>query len=117
MTYQQINEAIEDCYKRLSELKRMKEEVDDNPFNSKYLKLIDESGTSIFYIKKVHRDVFNHFSALTGVQMYIEGIAEFQDKAYLTVQQLAGKEIQTITRGEFEQLFDLGLENIQNVEY
>lgn len=84
MTYQQINESIEACYQRLSELKRMKAEADDNPFNSKYLKLIDEDAVSIFYIKKVHRDTFNHFSAFTGMQMYIEGIVAFQDKAYLT---------------------------------
>lgn len=95
----------------------MKEEADDNPFTSKYLKLIDENSISIFYIKKVHRNVFNELSALTGVQMYIEGIAEFQDKAYLPTYQLAGKEIQTITREEFDELFDKGLENIQNVEY
>lgn len=117
MTYQQINDAIEACYERLNELKEMREKADDNPFSSKYLKLIDEDTTSIFYIKELHRNAFDEVTGITGMQMYVRGIAEFQDKAYLHVNQLAGKEIQTITREEFDELFNKGLENIQNVKY
>lgn len=117
MTYQQINESIEACYQRLSELKRMKAEADDNPFASRYLKLIDDNSISIFCVKEVHRGAFDEVTGITGVQMYVTGIAEFQNKAYLHVNQLAGKEIQPITREEFTELFNKGLENIQSIAY
>lgn len=57
------------------------------PPASKYLKLIGKYGISIFCIKELHRDAFDEFTGITGLQMYVRGIAEFQDKAYLHVNQ------------------------------